>query len=287
MNRSAPRPLLSGYAAVAAAAAAWGTIGLASRRIFAAGLGPLDAAAWRATSAFVILLIYCLLRERAALRIRAADILLFAAYGAVSVAGFMTVYFTAIALTTVAAAAVLLYTAPAWVVLLARPFFGEPVTRMKAAAVTLVFAGCALVVGLGPAAARLNPVGVLAGLGAGLTYGLYSIFGKVALRRHSPLTTAVYSLGFGALFLLVASRGLAPVQAAGAWALAYVIAVPTVAAYLLYIAGLRRVEAGRASVVATVEPVVAALTGSLMLHEPFGLTQWMGAALVLAGVMLV
>ncbi len=204
----------------------------------------------------------------------------------------MTVYFTAIALTTVAAAAVLLYTAPAWVVLLARPFFGEPITRMKAGAVALVFAGCVLVAGLGPSAARLSPVGALAGLGAGLTYGLYSIFGKVALQRHSPLTIVVYSLGFGALFLLAVSllttsRGLAPVPAAGAWALAYVIAVPTVAAYLLYIAGLRRVEAGRASVVATVEPVVAALTGSLMLHEPFGLMQWVGAALVLAGVMLV
>ena len=231
------------------------------------------------------------MRERAALRIRAADILLFAAYGAVSVAGFMTVYFTAIALTTVAAAAVLLYTAPAWVVLLARPFFGEPITRMKAGAVALVFTGCVLVAGLG-AAARLSPMGALAGLGAGLTYGLYSIFGKVALRHYSPLTTVVYSLGFGALFLLAAavittSRGLVPVPAAGAWALAYVIAVPTVGAYLLYIAGLRRVEAGRASVVATVEPVVAALTGSLVLHEPFGLTQWMGTALVLAGVMLV
>jgi len=226
-------------------------------------------------------------RERRALRISASDAVLFAAYGAVSVAGFMTVYFTAIALTTVAAAAVLLYTAPAWVVLLARPLFGEPITRMKAGAVALVFAGCVLVAGLGPAAVRLSPVGALAGLGAGLTYGLYSLFGKVALRRHSPLTTVVYSLGFGALFLLVASRGLAPVPAAGVWALAYVIAVPTVAAYLLYIAGLRRVEAGRASVVATVEPVVAALTGSLLLHEPFGLTQWIGAALVLAGVLLV
>jgi drug/metabolite transporter (DMT)-like permease len=230
---------------------------------------------------------YGLLRARPALRIRLADAPLFAAYGAVSVAGFMTVYFAAIALTTVATAAILLYTAPVWVVLLARLAFREPLTRSKAAAVALVFAGCVLVAGAGTAAVRLSPAGLLAGLGAGLTYALYSIFGKVALRRYSPLTTVIYALGFGALFLLIASRGLVPVSPAVAPTLVYVVVVPTAAAYLLFIAGLQRVEAGRAAVVATIEPVVAALTGSLVLHEPFELTQWIGAALVLGGVLLV
>ncbi len=272
---------------MAGAAAAWGTIGLASRRIFAAGLTPLDAAVWRAAAAFVLLLIYCLVRDRRALSIRAADAPLFAAYGAVSVAGFMTVYLTAIALTTVGMAAILLYTAPAWVVLLARVFFGESITRMKAAAVAAVFAGCVLVVGAGAATVPLSPAGLLAGLGAGFTYALYSIFGKAALRRHSPLTTVVYATGFGALFLLMVSGGPAPVPAAGASALVYLITVPTAGAYLLYIGGLQRVEVGRASVVATIEPVVAALSGTLILHEPFGLMQWMGAALVLGGVILV
>jgi drug/metabolite transporter (DMT)-like permease len=226
-------------------------------------------------------------RDRRALSIRAADAPLFAAYGATSVAGFMTVYLTAISLTTVGMAAILLYTAPAWVVLLANLFFREPITGMKGAAVVAVFAGCVLVVGAGALAAPLSPTGLLAGLGAGFTYALYSIFGKAALRRHSPLTTVVYATGFGALFLLAASGGLAPVPAAGRVALAYLIAVPTAAAYLLYIGGLQRVEAGRASVVATIEPVVAALTGSLILHEPFGPLQWLGAALVLGGVALV
>jgi drug/metabolite transporter (DMT)-like permease len=279
--------VLAGYAAVAAAATAWGTIGLASRQIFAAGLEPLDAAAWRATAAFVLLAGYCLVRARPALRIRLADAPLFAAYGAVSVAGFMTVYFAAIALTTVATAAILLYTAPAWVVLLARLAFREPLTRNKTVAVALVFAGCVLVAGAATGTVRLSPAGLLAGLGAGLTYALYSIFGKMALRRHSPLTTVVYALGFGALFLLIASRGLVPVPAAGALALVYVVVVPTAAAYLLFIAGLQRVEAGRAAVVATIEPVVAALTGTLVLHEPFGPTQWIGAAFVLGGILLV
>lgn len=279
---------MRGYAQVAAAAVLWGTLGLAARRIFAAGLTPLEGAAWRATGAFALLLLYCLVADRGALRISRRDLPLLAAYGAVSVAGFMTVYFTAIGLTTVATAAVLLYTAPAWVVVLARAFFGEPMTPMKTAAVALAFAGCVLVIGaVGPGAVRLTPGGLLAGLGAGLTYALYSIFGKTALRRLSPMTTVVYTLGFGALFLIGAGGGLPSLPRASLGPLFYVIVFPTVLAYLLYIGGLRWVEAGRASVVATLEPVVAALGGAFLLREPFGIAQWIGAALVIGGVVLV
>lgn len=285
---------LRGYAQVATAAALWGTLGLAVRRILAAGPTPLEAAAWRAAGAFLLLAAYCLLADRQALRVTRRDLPLLAAFGAVSVAGFMTVYFTAIELTTVATAAVLLYTAPAWVVVLARIFFGEPVTPMKAAAVALSFAGCALVIGaVGPGAVRLTPAGALAGLGAGLTYALYSIFGKTALRRHTPVTTVVYTLAFGAAFLILAARlalgarGLPALPRESLLPLGYLVVFPTACAYLLYIGGLRWVEAGRASVVATLEPVVAALGGTLVLREPFGALQWLGAALVIGGVVLV
>ncbi|MBM3470248.1 MAG: EamA family transporter [Armatimonadetes bacterium] len=281
-------PSIHGYLNVAAAAVLWGTLGVAVRSLLASGLSPLQAAAWRAGGAFAVLLLYCLLANRAALRVRRGDLPLLVAYGAVSVAGFFTVYFTAIGLTTVATAAVLLYTAPVWVVILARALYGEAMTPMKTAAVALTFAGCALVVGaLGPGAVRLTPSGLMAGLGAGLTYALYSIFGKAALCRHSPLTTVVYTLGFGAILLVAASGGLPPVRTAALPAIAYLIAAPTCAAYLLYIAGLRRIEAGRASVVATLEPVVAALVGTLLLHEPMAAAQWAGAALVVGGVVLV
>ncbi|MBI3998787.1 MAG: EamA family transporter [Armatimonadetes bacterium] len=273
---------------------AWGTLGLASRRLFAAGLTPLEAATWRAAGACILLIAYCLLFARPALRVARRDLPLFAAYGAVSVAGFMTVYFTAIALTTVATAAVLLYTAPIWVVLLARLLFAEPVTRTKVASAALAVAGCALVIsGARTGALRITGAGVLAGLGAGLTYALYSIFGKTALRRYSPLTTVVYALGFGvlfllaALFLVAAPGGLQRPPDAAVPALVYVILVPTTAAYLLYIGGLQWVEAGRASVVATLEPVVASASGALILRESFGAVQWLGAALVLGGVLLI
>jgi drug/metabolite transporter (DMT)-like permease len=235
---------------VATAAALWGTIGLASRGV------------------------------------AARDLPLFLVYGLVGVAGFMTVYYTAIALTTVATAAVLLYTAPAWVVLLARVLLGEPLSRSKAVAVAAVMTGCMLVAG-GGGPLRPTGLGVLAGLGAGLTYGLYSIFGKTALRRYPPVTTVTYAFGVGGIALALAAGGLPPVPAAAVVPLAYTVAGPTALAYLLYTSGLRHVEAGRASVVATIEPVVAAAGGALLLREPLGPAQWLGAALVVGGVLVV
>ncbi len=285
---SPPRGPTSGPLFVAGAAALWGTIGIAAKGAFHYGVAPVDIALWRAGVAFLTLLAVGIVARRAALRIAARDVPLFAAYGLIGVAIFITVYLTAIRLSTVATAAMLLYTAPAWVTLLARIFFHEPLRRQKVVAVLASIAGSALVVrAYDPAALRLSLGGVLAGLAAGLTFALYSIFGKHALRRYDPFTTTLYQLGFGALFLLLALRrwpGL-PSPAALPFVL-YLVAIPTTG-YLMYLHGLRSMEAGRASIVATVEPVVAALLGVLLLSERLDGWQWVGGALVLSAVLLI
>ena len=282
--RGALGPLL-----VAGAAALWGTIGIAAKSAFRYGIPPADVALWRAGGAFAVLLAATLLWRRPALRVRRADLVWFGAYGLIGVALFMTVYLTAIRLSTVAAAAMLLYTAPAWVTLLARLVFAEPLGPQKIAAVLLTMLGSALVVrAYAPAALRLNLPGVAAGLAAGATYAAYSIFGKHALRRYDPTTTVLYALGFGTFFLLlVLRRGPALPTPDALPVVLYLVLVPTFLAYLLYTEGLRRMEAGRASILATVEPVVAALLGFLLLGEWLEGWQWVGGALVLAGVALI
>lgn len=282
------RGAATGTLFVAGAAALWGTIGIAAKGAFHYGVAPVDIAVWRTGGAFFVLGAAALAWHRRALRLPPGDLLLFAAYGLVGVAIFVTVYLTAIRLSTVATAAMLLYTAPAWVALFARVAFGEPLGREKLLAILLAVGGSALVVrAYDPAALRLSLQGVLAGLAAGLTYALYSIFGKHALRRHDPWTTIVYQLGFGAAFLLLALRRFpAPPPPAALPAVLYLVVIPTLG-YLLYLGGLRTMEAGRASIVATVEPVVAVLLGFLLLGERLSSLQWAGGALILAGVALI
>jgi len=285
----------SGYALVLAAAVLWGSLGVAVRWVTAAGVGVFEASVWRAGLAFAAALLASCLSERPRLRVPRADLWLFAGYGFVSIALFFLAYFTAIQRTTVATAAVLLYTAPAWVTGLSAVLLGEKLSSTKLLSLGLAVAGCVLVVrAYEPSLLRADLPGVLAGLASGLTYGLYSIFGKFALRRHPPLVVLTYALGWGTAFLLALglAAGVPPGKflpaavAPAAGPLAYLGLVTTWLAQWLYVAGLRTVQASRASIVATVEPAVAGALGYVVFRETLEPLQLVGACLVLAGAIL-
>lgn len=62
--------------------------------------------------------------------------------------------------------------------------------------------------------------------------------------------------------------------------------VTAVVPFLAYTLGLRTVEASRAGILATIEPMVATLIGILVFSEPLTLLCGLGMALILAAVML-
>ena len=276
---------------ILAPALLWSSLGVAGRFAFRAGVVPLEAAFYRAAISFVSLLLLLIATNRRALRIRPGDLGLFAAFGFVGVAAFFVVYMTAISMTTVATAAILLYTAPAFVIVLSALLFGETLTTPKAIAVACAFIGCGLVGrGYDLSSLRLNLPGVLAGLASGLAYALYTIFGKVALRRYTPVTTLTYALGFGTIFLGAAALATSVIPRAhptsGWMALIYLAFVTTLLAQALYLAGLRYIDAGPASLLATVEPVTAAVLGYIVLGERLEGLQIAGGVLVVGAVML-
>jgi DME family drug/metabolite transporter len=276
---------------ILAAALLWSSLGVAGRFAFRAGVVPLEAAFYRAAISFVSLLLLLIATNRRALRIRPGDLGLFAAFGFVGVAAFFVVYMTAISMTTVATAAILLYTAPAFVIVLSAFLFGETLTTPKTIAVACAFIGCGLVGrGYDLSSLRLNLPGVLAGLASGLAYALYTIFGKAALRRYTPVTTLTYALGFGTIFLgaaALATRVIPRAHPTSGWmALIYLAFVTTLLAQALYLAGLRYIDAGPASLVATVEPVTAAVLGYIVLGERLEGLQIAGGVLVVGAVML-
>jgi drug/metabolite transporter, DME family len=276
---------------ILAAALLWSSLGVAGRFAFRAGVVPLEAAFYRAAISVAILLVFLVATNRRALRIHPRDLGLFAAFGLIGVAAFFVVYMTAINTTTVATAAILLYTAPAFVLVLSALLFGETLTTPKAIAVACAFTGCVLVGrGYDPSSLRLNLPGVLAGLASGLAYALYTIFGKAALRRYAPLTVLTYALGFGTIFLGTVALVTAVIPRAhpssGWMALGYLALVTTLLAQVLYLTGLRYIDAGPASLLATVEPVTAAMLGYIVFGERLEGLQIAGSALVVGAVML-
>ncbi len=286
---------LRGYGLVLLAATLWATIGLFYHYLEAQGLPRLTIAFYRATVSALLLFPVLAWRAPQSLRIRRRDWPLFLAFGLFGVAAFYIVYVHAIALAGMGVAAILMYTAPAWVAVLGALFLGEPMTRVKVVALLLAIGGCTLIglpaiQGDPPVGVRSGWAGVLAGLGAGLTYGLYTIFSKVAVRRYSPWVTLAYGLAIGALFMLPFQSPTGLARAVAGLPTALVVfglgLVPTVAAGAAFNLGLQRVPASNASIVATLEPALATMLGWLFLGERMEPVQVIGAALILIAVVI-
>lgn len=280
-----------GAACVALAGILWGILGLFVRALGDSGLTPFDVVGVRALVAAGALLLFLLATDRRALLVRPRDLWCFLGTGLCSIVFFNYCYFTAVRMMSLASAAVLLYTAPAFVMLLSSALFGERLTRRRIAALLCTFLGCASVTGVFGAQQSLTLAGVLIGLGAGLGYALYTIFGRYALARgYQAPTITFYTFLIAALCVCLAD-GTARLRAAAAApeALALMLAlglVSTVAPFLLYTIGLRTLSGARASIIASIEPATAALLGIVLYGEQPGFGTLLGLLLVLLGIFL-
>ena len=267
---------------VLAAGTLWGLMGLFVRRLNAAGLGSMEVAELRILTGLALVGLYLLVARRDLLRVRLRDLWCFFGTGVISLLLFSNCYFTAMRYASLSAAAVLLYTAPAFVMVLSLLLFRERLTARKGAALGLAFLGCVLVSGLGSDAALSLP-GLLFGLGAGFFYALYSIFGRYAIRRgYQAWTLTFYTFLFCAL-------GGAALSASGPGTAGWILTMGVVTAvlpYVLYAVGLEHMESSRASILASVEPVVGTLVSVLLFHEPLTVGGVAGTALVLSAVAL-
>lgn len=278
-----------GLAAVCAAAFFWGTLGIASKKAFISGMDPLSIVFFRLLLAALLLGVFLLLADRQKLVLAKRDIPAFLFYALFSGTLYNLFYFKAIQWTTVTTATVLLYTCPAFVIVIAYFLLGEKINRVKVISLFLTLSGIYLVVkGYDLGSLKVNVPGILFGIGAGFSFAVLSIMGRILTRRYHPLTLIFYSCVIGLLFLLMIKPGLltAPmIFSPGQWLyLAYVAIFPTLLSNFLFYWGLKRVESGYAALAATSEPVVAVVLSWLILGEKLALLQVIGALAVLGAV---
>ena len=271
-----------GYLYIAAAAALWGILGPFSRLAFSEGISPMEVAFWRAVLAWGFFGVHATIAR--SLRIRLRDLPLVALFAVTGITLFYASYQFAIREVGAALAAVLLYTAPAWVAVIARMVFKEALTRAKVMALIFTLVGVALVA-WGGEGMRISVSGLLLGLTAGFTYSLYYIFGKYFSTRYSSPNLFFYLLPIGAATLLpwVEFSTKTPT----AWAALLCIAtLCTYGAYFCYYQGVKHLEASRAAITATLEPVVAAVVAFFWWGEAFGIGGYVGAGLIIAAVLM-
>ena len=276
------------YFGILLAAALWGIIGIWNRQLMALGLSPTGIVAVRNFGGMALLSAIFAVRDRSVFRVQKAHLKYFFGTGIVSVVLFTVCYFSCQKLCSLAVASILLYTAPSFVVVMSALLWKEPVTKKKLAALALTLVGCALVCGIFAGDLTVTVPGILLGLGAGFFYALYSIFGRYALAHYGSMTVTVWTFLFAgpASLLLVKPAEMTAVLAQPkAWLLAAALVVfSTVLPYILYTGGLAKVEAGKASIMASLEPVVASLMGVALFSEPMGIQTLAGILCVLAGV---
>lgn len=280
------------YLYVLGGASLWGIIGLFIDVLSSAGFTALQIVTLRVVSASIMLVAYLLATNPSALKIDVKDSFSFIGTGILSIVFFNWCYFTAIEEVSLSVAVILLYTGPAFVVLLSRIFFGEELTGFKITALFITLIGCVLVIELFPLSInRLSLFGILVGLGSGFGYALYSIFGKHALKKYSTLTVITYTFVFASAALVpVSALSLDVSRFADMYIWLNILGLgffPTALAYLLYTKGLSMVETGKASITATVEPVVATLVGVFVFRERLTAYQLAGMVLIILAVVLI
>lgn len=278
---------------VLAAGSLWGFMGLLVRTLNRVGLASMDICFVRAVITLITMFFGLLIFDRKALKIKIRDVWCFIGTGAFSVSFFNYCYFKTMTLTSLSVAAVLLYTAPAFVMLMSAVLFHESLSARKLAALGLAFVGCAFVSGIVGGAETLSASGILFGLGAGFGYALYSIFGRYALEKnYSSVTISFYTFLFASLSTLFfvdagevfATIGSSPQLTAKTVLLVLLV---TLLPYLSYTRGLKGMENGTASVLASIEPVVATLVGILIYKEEMSLQNVIGICLVLGSIVLI
>lgn len=297
-----------GYALAVLAAASWATGGLTAKWLFS----PLDAAssAWplpplgiqvdpavlsgaRALTAFVLLGCYLAVRRPHELRLSPREVPFLAIFGVFGLAAVHFTYFKAISYTNVATAILLEYLAPILVLVFSIAFLGERWTWSLPVGVALSITGCALVVGAAsPGGLSVSLRGVAWGLAAAGFFALYSLLGKHASQRYSPWRLLVFGLGFATLFWLVYLRGIASIvemmsTPGGAAAVVYVALVSTIIPFSAFLKALHYIDPTRATVTATLEPVIAGIAAWVLLGETFDTMQLAGGVCVIVAILVV
>jgi drug/metabolite transporter (DMT)-like permease len=291
--------------AVIVSAACFATLGPLQTWAFAKGAESLSLLAVRFAIAAVVMAAVQAMKDPSALKVTRSDLVRFlglslTGYGAGSLCYSFALREVGVSVTTV-----LLYTYPAMVSVIGWFFLKEHFPVRRIAAVAMTFIGCALVAGVFSSGVELNAKGVLLGLGAGLGYAVFNVLSYRTLDRKPRLVIMAYTFGISAVGMALVAGATGGIGAVSQWqpqawiALVAIIAVPTFAAVMLYLGGMRGMGAPQAAVVSTLElPFAVMLAVALSSSEPLrlavGLTaterlspmQLVGAAVVLAGVIL-
>ncbi|HYG54925.1 MAG TPA: DMT family transporter [Burkholderiales bacterium] len=183
---------------------------------------------------------------------------------------------------------------PTLVLLLSFLFLQKHPSVRQIVALVVSYAGIALVVSnqMG-GETRSFVLGALYIFGGALAYAIYLVAGSEVVKRVGSMRFTAYSMVASTLpavaqFFITEAPGQALALPAAVWVYMLLLATfITVLPVFLQAEALKRIGANEFALIGAAGPVSAAILSALTLDEPFTAVQALGAALVIAGVLLI
>ena len=267
----------------------WGTTGLFARLLSDAGFTSLQLLFVRCLVATFFFGVMILIKNPKLFCIKLKDLPLFLAVGIAGQFLFSFFYYTAIGMMSISTACILLYLSPALVAILSRFIFKDKMGKRGVLAVILCVLGCACVSGFG---GTVTALGVVFALGAAISFALINIIDRAILSRgYTGLTVNFYIALIAALTAAIfvgVKQPMTLMFATGKTALISILngLVTGFLPFLCFSYALSGCESGKVSILASTEPVMAALLSILVFKEPFGIWSVIGIILVLGSIVL-
>jgi len=285
-----------GVAAILMAGVMWGHSGFFVHILSGYGVTGMGVSIMRLLFTLVIMALFILFLDRSLYRIDPRCLPYFIITGMIGMVGSSLFYFYSIEMTSMSVAVVLMYTSPTIVMLLSLYLFKDKLTPQRIVCCFLAFAGAALSSGIFSGNLRSSVLGIVFGCLAGFSYALYSVGSGLALRRGcNPISISLYSFAFASATILTvaAIRGemVGLVRAVGAKPVIVPIAIAQavmtcLVPYVLYTLGIKYTSPAKASVMSTIEIVVASLVGFVRFGEKIDVFGYVGIALVILSIVI-
>lgn len=181
---------------------------------------------------------------------------------------------------------------PAFIVIFARFVLKEQITLKKIISMLLATLGVIIVIGWDFHVGDYF-WGSLILVGAAVTWALLSVYVKVASERLSSLAVTTYAILFALVFTTPAmlwelqSHDVFYQSPLIIFGLLYLGIVSTAGAFFLWNKGLELMDAGIGSLFFFFQPIVGSFLGWLLLKEQLNVNFFIGAAFIVAGVVIV
>ena len=251
----------------------WGATGIFIRKSTELSMNNITIVSSKAVTASVIMFVSIFLYNKSLIKIHLKDIFIFISAALIGMLGVNIFFNESVSFLSLSLAAVLLSLSPIFVLLLSYFLYKEKITLKKLISIILAFVGCILVSNILKSEIKISLWGVISGLLAAFSYALYSILSKKAmLKGYHSLTITLYAF----IFIAIITAPLAD------WNLIvdlikkdnnifiFIILhslLVLILPYVFYTVSLNYMDTGKASILASCEPIAASVFGIIFFNE--------------------